>query len=415
MSFSLEARNLGKSYNQWGSEWRRIASWFNPSIKPHQQHWVLQDVNLAIHSGEAVGIVGQNGAGKSTLLKLVTGVVFPTQGTVVVNGRVAAILELGMGFNPELTGRQNARHAASLMGYSGKEIDDVISQIEAFAEVGQYFDESMRTYSSGMQMRVAFSVATAIRPDLLIVDEALSVGDSYFQHKSFDRIRQFKEDGSAILFVSHNMRDVRALCDRVVLLDAGKVIKDGSPAEVVDYYNAFISQKENIRRGEQVAVEQRVDDNGWVVTKSGNGEVAITSIRLVDAETGNEVAVACVDQELALNIKVAIHSDIPQLVIGCYIRNKHGLVVWGTNTWHTGQVQFNLKKGDLLDLSMKFMCRLGPDSYSVSLAAHGSDTHVENNYEWNENIVVFDVVNTNKPIFIGVNWIDASISIARQA
>ena len=245
MSGELRVQNLGKSYRQWGSEWRRVASWFLPFIHPREEHWVLKDVRFSVGPGEAVGIVGQNGAGKSTLLKLITGTTNPTQGQVKLRGSVAAILELGMGFNPDLTGRENAYHAAGLMGHSQAKIKEAMPDIEAFAEVGEYFDQPVRTYSSGMQMRVTFSVATAFRPDLLIVDEALSVGDSYFQHKSFDRIREFQSQGCSLLIVSHDRSAVQALCDRAILLEKGCMIKDGNPEEVMDFYNALIAEKEN--------------------------------------------------------------------------------------------------------------------------------------------------------------------------
>jgi lipopolysaccharide transport system ATP-binding protein len=235
MSGKLDVQNLGKSYRQWGSEWRRIASWFIPSLEPLEEHWVLKEINFIVNPGEAVAIIGQNGAGKSTLLKLITGTTCPTAGNVQLHGRVAAILELGMGFNPDMTGRQNACHSAGLMGYSQTEINSIMPEIEAFTEIGEYFDQPMRTYSTGMQARVAFSVATAFKPDLLIVDEVLSVGDSYFQHKSFDRIRKFRDEGVSILLVTHSMGDVRNLCDRIILLDKGRVLKDGQPDEVIDY------------------------------------------------------------------------------------------------------------------------------------------------------------------------------------
>ena len=160
MSGELNVQQLGKSYRQWGGELRRVASWFFPNVKPRSEHWVLRDVNFSIGPGEAVGIVGQNGAGKSTLLKLITGTTQPSEGAAHVRGRVAAILELGMGFNPDLTGRQNAYHSAGLMGYTLAQINAAMPEIEAFAEIGSYFDQAVRTYSSGMQMRIAFGVAT---------------------------------------------------------------------------------------------------------------------------------------------------------------------------------------------------------------------------------------------------------------
>jgi len=409
MSGELHVRNLGKSYRQWGGELRRVASWFRPAMKPVQEHWVLRDVSFSIAPGEAIGIIGQNGAGKSTLLKLITGTTRPTCGEVWMHGRVAAILELGMGFNPDLTGRDNAMHSAGLMGYTRAEIDQAMPEIESFAEIGAYFDQPMRTYSSGMQMRVAFSVATAFRPDLLIVDEALSVGDNYFQHKSFDRIRQFRDQGVSIMFVTHSMGDVRTLCDRVILLDHGQVLKDGAPDEIVDFYNAMIAEKEN----EKLTIEQRREKNGWLLTRSGTGEARVRSLQLRDA-SGGELAVAQVGQQVELRLEAAIHADVPRLVLGYMIRDKQGHVVWGTNTWHTRQIQQNLRPGETVVFSLPFTCTLGPGSYSVSPALVSTDTHLVDNYEWVDNLLVFDVVNVEHKTFIGTNWLDAEFAISRQ-
>lgn len=411
MSGELHVNNLGKSYRQWGSALRRVASWFIPSILPHSEHWVLKNVSFSIGPGEAVGVVGQNGAGKSTLLKLISGTTQPTQGTVNKRGRVAAILELGMGFSPDLTGRQNAYHSAGLMGYSQAEIEQAMPDIESFAEVGEYFDKPVRTYSSGMQMRVAFGVATAFKPDLLIVDEALSVGDSYFQHKSFDRIRKFREQGVSIMLVTHSMGDVRTLCDRVILLDQGRVLKDGPPDEVVDYYNALIAQKESAN----LTVDQRREKNGWVLTKSGTGEARIKSIQLLDAVTRNQLDVVQVGQSVELRLEVDIHADIPRLVLGYMIRDKQGHLVWGSNTWHTRQIQENLKMGETVFFSLPFTCTIGPGSYSISPALVGSDTHLTENYQWIDNLLIFDVLNLNREVFVGSNCLDARFVISRQS
>lgn len=410
MSGELSVAGVGKSYRKWGGEWRRVAGWFLPSVLPVAEHWVLRDVSFSIAPGEAVGIIGQNGAGKSTLLKLITGTTQPTEGAINLRGRVAAILELGMGFNPDLTGRQNAYHSAGLMGYSRADCERTMPAIEAFAEVGEYFDLPVRTYSSGMQMRVAFSVATAFRPDLLIVDEALSVGDSYFQHKSFDRIRQFRAEGVSIMFVTHSMGDVRTLCDRVILLDGGRVLKDGAPDEVVDYYHAMIADKENAK----LTVEQRREKNGWLVTRSGTGEARVKSLQLLDAH-GTELALAQVGQAVELRLEASIHADIAQLVLGYMIRDKHGHVVWGTNTWHTRQIQEQVQDGETVVFRLPFTCTLGPGSYSVSPALVSSETHMTNNYEWVDNLLVFDVLNVDQQIFIGSNWLDAQFSISRSA
>lgn len=409
MSGQLHVQGLGKAYRHWRSEWLRAASWFGLPVKASEEHWVLRDVGFSIMPGETVGIIGQNGAGKSTLLKLITGTTRPSEGSITRTGRVAAILELGMGFNPDLTGRQNSYHSAGLMGYSQREIERAMPEIEEFAEIGKYFDEPVRTYSSGMQMRVAFSVATAFRPDLLIVDEALSVGDSYFQHKSFDRIRQFRDQGISIMLVTHSLGDVKALCDRVILLDKGVVLKDGQPDEVVDYYNAMVAQKENAN----LSIEQRREKSGWLLTKSGTGEAKVNRLSLSDAESGQELSMVRVGQRVALRLEALVHADIDRLVLGYMIRDKQGHVVWGTNTWHTDQVQEALAIGEKVLFTMEFTCTLGPGSYSVSPALVSTETHLNENFEWIDNLLVFDVLNTNYPFFIGSGLLDARFDVSR--
>ena len=409
MSAELQVAGLGKSYRAWGGELRRVASWFWPKVRPVAEHWVLRNITFSVAPGETVGIIGQNGAGKSTLLKLITGTTQPTEGGVHRSGSVAAILELGMGFNPDLSGRENVLHSAGLMGYSHADITGAMPAIEAFAEIGEYLDQPTRTYSSGMQMRVAFSVATAFRPDLLIIDEALSVGDSYFQHKSFERIRQFRADGVAILFVSHGMGDVRTLCDRVLLLDHGRLLKDGPPDQVVDYYNAMIAEKENAT----LPIEQRRGKDGWLLTRSGSGQARVHSLRLLDLQ-GNELAVALVGQALQLRLEANIHAPIPRLVLGYMIRDKLGHVVWGSNTWHTQQIERSLEPGETVVYTLPFTCTMGPGSYSVSPALVSTDNHLSDNFEWIDNLLVFDVMNLAHDTFIGSNWLDAQFCIERQ-
>jgi lipopolysaccharide transport system ATP-binding protein len=253
-------------------------------------------------------------------------------------------------------------------------------------------------------------VATAFKPDLLIVDEALSVGDSYFQHKSFDRMRQFKEEGVSIMLVTHSMGDIRSLCDRAILLDKGRVLKDGQPDEVVDYYNALIAEKESAN----LNVEQRREKNGWLLTKSGTGEARVKKLQLLDAVSGDELAAAQVGQAVELRLEASIRMDIPNLVLGYMIRDKQGHVIWGTNTWHTRQIQQDVKSGETIVFRLPFTCTLGPGSYSVSPALVSSDTHLTDNYEWVDNLLVFDVINVNQEYFIGSNWLDAQFSISRQ-
>jgi lipopolysaccharide transport system ATP-binding protein len=400
----MTVTGLGKAFRDFSSEWKRIGTWFGVPFRPSSETWVLRDVGFSIHPGEAIGIVGQNGAGKSTLLKIITGTLRPTTGEVRVNGRIAAMLELGMGFNPDLTGRQNVYHSASIMGFGQAEVEKVIDEIEAFAEIGQYFDEPVRIYSSGMQVRVAFAVATAWRPEILIVDEALSVGDSYFQHKSFSRIREFQDQGSTLLIVSHDRGSIQALCNRALLLEKGSVIKDGDPEEVMDFYNALIAEKEN------QTVEVKKLDNGKAQTSSGTGEARITEIVLLNA-SGKPADHIAVGENVELCIGVKVFRAIDSLVMGYGIKDRLGQVMYGTNTWHTGQVIENPEINAEYRFRIAFPANLGVGSYSVVTALHAMESHIDANYEWRDLALVFNVVNVNKIQFQGCNWIEPKISL----
>nr|WP_312509222.1 ABC transporter ATP-binding protein [Pseudomonas luteola] len=402
----MTVTHLGKAYRRYASEWQRFARWFGLAVKPSEEHWVLRKINFSIEPGKAIGIVGQNGAGKSTLLKMITGTLQPTEGSVQVNGRIAAILELGMGFNPELTGRQNALHAAGLMGYSTEQIQQAMPDIEAFAEIGEYFDEPVRTYSSGMQMRVAFSVATAFRPEILIVDEALSVGDAYFQHKSFDRIKAFQKQGTTLLIVTHDRSSIQALCDRAILLEAGSIIKDGKPEEVMDYYNAIIAEKEN------ATVTIRKLDDGTVQTSSGSGEATIASVSLHNSR-GEMIEFAAVGEPVSLRVKVEINKDIPELVVGYMIKDRLGQSVFGTNTHHLGCVLKDLKAGESPQYDFIFPANLGVGSFSVAIALHANDTHLVSNYEWRDLALVFSIMNIAKDQFVGLTWLPPKVEYSR--
>jgi lipopolysaccharide transport system ATP-binding protein len=234
---SIQVTNLGKAYKQYPNRWSRLAEWVVPFRGArHQLKWALQDINFRVHPGEAVGIIGINGAGKSTLLKLITGTAQPTKGEAVATGRVAAMLELGMGFHPDFTGRQNVFMSGQLLGLSVEEIARLMPEIEAFAEIGDYIDQPVRVYSSGMQVRLAFAVATAVRPDILIVDEALAVGDAYFQAKCYERVAQYKNQGTTLLLVTHSVGDIVKHCNRALFIQNGTLTKDGDAREVTNLY-----------------------------------------------------------------------------------------------------------------------------------------------------------------------------------
>jgi len=401
----LEVRSIGKSFRRYRGEWRRIASWFGMPVSASCEHWVLRNISFNVRPGESIGIVGQNGAGKSTLLKIITGTLRPTEGDCLVHGRIAAILELGMGFNPEFTGRQNVLHSAGLMGFDVETIEAVMPQIEEFAEIGHYFDQPVRTYSSGMQVRVAFSVATAFRPDILIVDEALSVGDIYFQHKSFERIREFRNQGTTLLIVSHDKGAIQGLCSRAILLGNGGVVMDGEPEAVMDYYNALIAARE-----EHNGIEQIQLDNGRTQTVSGSGDVVAEEIGLY-SPGGEALETVNVGEPVELRVKARANSQIPRLVFGYLIKDRLGQSVFGTNTYYTGQIVEGVPSGASIAISAAFPLNLGPGSYSVTYAFSSSYSHVEENYHWVDLALLFQVINIDKAGFIGTAWLDPVIKI----
>lgn len=400
----IEARDIGKAYRRYASELGRVAGWFGFARAPSEETWVLRHASFRINRGESVGLIGQNGAGKSTLLKILAGTTQATEGSVHVRGRVAALLELGLGLDKELTGRENAIHSAGMMGLSQAEITRLLPEIESFAEIGEYFDKPMRTYSSGMQMRLAFSVATVVRPEVLIVDEALAVGDAYFVHKCFKRIGEFREAGTTLLIVSHDSSAVQALCDRAILLDAGRTILDGDPQQVFDYYNALIAEKEN----QTVSTDRQ--DNGKVATRSGNGKATFERVYLCDA-AGQSVEYIGVGQQVELVAEVRAAAELPRLVFGYALRDRLGQVMYGVNTDYTGQALEGVPANGRREFRARFLANLGPGTYSVSVALSSTDTHLVENYEWRDLALVFTVANMDHQRFTGSNWLPPVISV----
>ena len=402
---SLVVENIGKAYVKYASELHRFARWFGLSVTPLSEHWAVRNVSFRVARGESLGIIGQNGAGKSTVLKIIAGATHATEGRVSVDGTTAALLELGLGFNHELTGRENAVHAAGLMGVPQSLIRHLLPGIEDFAEIGEYFDQPLRTYSSGMQMRVAFSVATAVRPDVLIVDEALAVGDAYFVHKCYQRIREFRESGTSLLIVSHAPSAIQALCDRAILMDGGRMILDSDPPEVFDYYNALIAEKENR------TVRTTRSARGQIVTESGSGEAVIDRLELLDAN-GQPVEYVGVGQPVSLRANVRVNSRVERLVYGYMIRDRLGQPVFGTNTHHTDQACPDLNPGDEVELVARFPMNIGPGTYSVSVALTSTETHLVKNYQWRDLALVFTVANLDQPQFVGTAWVPPTIKVS---
>ncbi|MHC8316989.1 ABC transporter ATP-binding protein [Pseudomonas sp. LB3P31] len=405
----IRVSGLGKAYKQYPNRWSRLFEWLVPfSPIRHHLHWVLQGVDFEIQPGEAVGIVGVNGAGKSTLLKMITGTTQATCGEIKLQGRVAALLELGMGFHPDFTGRQNTFMAGQLLGMQVEEIEALMPEIESFAEIGEAIDQPVRTYSSGMQMRLAFSVATARRPDILIVDEALSVGDAYFQHKSFDRIRNFRKAGTTLLIVSHDRSAIQSICDTAILLENGRMAMRGKPEEVMDYYNAMLAQREG------QTVRQEMLANGQVQTISGTGEAGILSVRLLDPK-GRSVELAEVGQAMVLEVQVEVRQDIERLILGFMIKDRLGQPMYGINTHRIDRALTDLSAGERVTYRFAFDMRLGKGNYSVALSLSRLDSHLDRNFEWRDYGLVFHVINNRREDFVGCSWLEAQTSISRSS
>lgn len=349
---SITVTNLGKAFKQYPTRWSRLLEWITPGqSKRHHLKWVLKDINFSVNPGEAVGIVGINGAGKSTLLKMITGTTQPTVGNIEIKGRVSALLELGMGFHPEFTGRQNAYMACQLAGLSHEEIDRLLPEIEKFADIGDYFNQPIRIYSSGMQVRVAFAVATAVRPDILIVDEALSVGDAYFQAKCYQRINQFKNDGTTLLLVSHSPGDLVKHCERAIFIKNGFVIMDGSARDVSNRYLDELFGKKTLSNALEEKPEEAASINTYNILMEFNQDLFDTrpgyrkeeyrwgsgGAKILDylvLSEGQHYPSRLEGNLLAdFYFKVRFDSDYESVVPGFLIKTLEGIILYGTNSF----------------------------------------------------------------------------------
>jgi lipopolysaccharide transport system ATP-binding protein len=376
---SIHVQQLGKAYKQYPTRWSRLAEWVLPFLGPrHRLKWVLQGIEFRVEAGEAVGIIGVNGAGKSTLLKLITGTTQASTGAVSTSGRIAALLELGMGFHPDFSGRQNVVMAGQLTGLSVAEIGALMPQIEAFADIGEYIDEPVRVYSSGMQMRLAFSVATCVRPDILIVDEALAVGDVFFQQKCFERISNFTSAGTTLLFVSHSTGSVLSICTRCIFIRQGTLAFDGEPKEAIDLYQAELLTWLDQAPG-QIRIGNAAQDCGAVahelahaVALSGKAgsittEVAdCIGVRFVRADGSVQHSVIA-DQTVHLQIDYRIRRPLADPHVGFKIRNRYGTVLFETNSYCMHQHLGPVEAGGALSVQFSFAVALAPDEYTITV------------------------------------------------
>lgn len=376
----------------------------------HSDHYALDKIDFSVNKGECIGIIGTNGSGKSTLLKIITGVLNPTEGHVKVNGRISALLELGAGFNMEYTGVENVYLNGTMMGLSHKEIDQRFAQIEEFAEIGDFINQPVKTYSSGMFARLAFAVAINVDPDILIVDEALSVGDIFFQAKCYRKFNEFKSQGKTIVFVSHDMSSVLKYCERCLLINKGKQIALGKSSEVIDIYkkilvNQYDEDKEIEAKEEKIVQKQnnkkifndKGQDNGSVWKESmlqnpnfveyGDGRAQIYDFAIFD-ENGEIASAIHKNTEFTIKLKVRFNEEIKNPILAYTIKDLKGTEITGTNTMlEENNIQF-AKPGDEFVVSFKQNMTLQGAQYLLSFGCTG--------YELDEFVVyhrLYDIVN----------------------
>lgn len=384
--------------------------------KAHREFWALKDISFEIEAGTTTGIVGPNGSGKSTLLQIITGTLEPTHGSVSIEGRVAALLELGAGFNPEFTGIENIFMNAALMGLSKAETEHLLPEIASFAEIGDFIYQPLKTYSSGMYVRLAFAAAIAVAPELLIIDEALAVGDAVFQHRCMRRIKEMQENGTTILFVSHDPGAVRALCNRAILLNQGQKIAEGTPSDVLNRYQRIIMARQQAyeanladRPATATEVFERPATPLSYVYRHGDGSAEVLQVELLDGAR-RPIELVETGEPLIVRVVYVAHADLDDVVCGFLIRNRHGIHIYGTNT-ELQEVPFErVNRGELTEVTFEFNCWLAPEMFSLCVAVHSS---AGVSYDWLDGCLFFRVMSATK--MEGVANLNATATTKRLA
>lgn len=352
----IKVKGLSKKYKLYQKPIDRLKETLHPLRRQyHREFLALTGIDMEIKRGAAVGIIGKNGSGKSTLLKILTGILTPTEGEVFVKGRVAALLELGAGFNPELTGIENIFLNGSLMGYSKEEIQSQLDSIISFADIGEFIFQPVKMYSSGMFARLAFSVAINVEPDILIIDEALSVGDVFFQAKAFEKIREFKKKNKTVIFVSHDASQVSLNCEIVFLLDKGSLIAAGAPDFVLSEYRKVvsgISGSSNVSVSEDLKEHQPKDSYG-------NGDAVIQSVSI---KSKDNITVSSLEVGSSYYLDALIHSNeaVQDCIFGFSLRLPNGFEAFGTNSFLESNKMYSLEPGEQLKVRFDFVVPVNP-------------------------------------------------------
>jgi len=391
----LEVKNITKIYKIYRDNLDRLKEIFLKK-KYHKEFIANRDISFDLYQKETLGIIGLNGAGKSTILKIIAGVIEPTAGEVIRHGRVTALLELGTGFNLEMSGYDNIYLNGTLIGMNKSEIDSKIDDIIEFSELGEYIYEPVITYSSGMAMRLAFSIAIFSNPEILIVDEALSVGDAHFSSKCTRALRERKKQNMSIIYVSHDLNSLKILCDRVILLNRGEIVDRGEPEEVINHYNFLIS---------------KLNDRDNRVVSTPNGSFGTLDVEILDVSMeGKESKSNIISSGERAEIKIKIKSkkDLSNMTIGIMVRDRFGQDIFGTNTkYHNLELNFKRDREYICKFEMDL--NIGVGKYTLTTAVHSSFDHLNNCSCWIDNACEFEIAGVKGDFFIGICRLEPKI------
>lgn len=362
------------------------------------EFWALRDVSLEVQPGEFLGIVGPNGSGKSTLLQILSGILAPTSGRVITEGRISSLLELGAGFHPEATGRENVFINGEILGFSRKEIGRILPSIAEFADIGRFLDRPVKEYSSGMYVRLAFATAIHMEPEVLIVDEALAVGDAAFSNRCIRKFEELKRRKVTVLFVSHDLSLVKQISDRAVFLLDGRKAAEGDPSEVVNRYVGYVHEKER-RQG---AVERTPLNASF---RHGDGKSEVQHVHLRNSR-GEQATVFSSGERMSVEVGVRFRERVEDPVVGILIRNRHGTDVFGTNTRLEGLRLGAFLPGEELHVAFRFDCQLTAQEYTLTVAAQHWDGSSQ---DWLDDVAVFRVISGRQAagllrLLVEVEW-----------
>ena len=377
----LQVQNVSKVYRLYRRPADRLLELLPFSKSAPSEFWALRDVSLTVERGEVLGVIGPNGSGKSTLLQIVSGILEPTRGRVVAQGRIAALLELGAGFNPEFTGRENVYLNGEILGIARRDMERVFPQIERFAEIGAFMDRPVKEYSTGMYVRLAFSTAIHVDPEILIVDEALAVGDAIFANRCVKKFVELKERKVTVLFVSHDLGLVKRLSDRAALMIDGRVAAFGNPSEVVNRYVGMVLERQDR--------EQPRGDlpKAGSTFRHGDGASEIVSTDLVNVR-GDSIRNLEPHETISIRVRAIAKRDLEDPVVGVLIRNRLGIDVFGTNTRIEGIDLGNIPAGEMFEVEFTFDCLLTRQDYTLTVATQHREGYSQ---DWLDDVISFSV------------------------